>query len=92
MVVPREESQAAGNSSPQKDFMVSSKDNNSNYFQSFTAHFNNEDLIRMQANPESATPDEYRFRIISNEGVTSPPQVQSPKMESPNPGDLAIAK
>jgi hypothetical protein len=44
--VVREDSLAAGNSSPQMDFMVSSKDN-SNYFQSFTAHFNNEELIRM---------------------------------------------
>lgn len=90
LLVLREDSQPAANSSPPMEFMVSPR-TNSNYFQNFTAHFNNEELIRISANPELTT-YEQRFRIISNEGVTSPPQGQSPMQGSPNPGDHTITK
>ena len=76
LLVVREDSQAPDDLSPQMEIMVSSG-NTSNYFQNFTAHFNNEEMMRMSANPEF-TGYEHRFRNISNEGVTSPPLVQSP--------------
>ena len=62
----------------------------SSYFQNFTANFNNEEMMR--ANPE-LTPYEHRLRNISNEGITSPLEVQSPSvLVSPSTGEQTVTK